>query len=125
MKRDLAPRQQDERHYRLLRLLDGNPGISQRELAAELGMSLGKANYCVNALIERGLVKARRFKNSKNKVAYRYLLTPRGLEEKARVTVRFLKACIAEYDGLAAEIERLRLETRRSRRIGSGAERAS
>ena len=81
----------EESHYRLLRLLDSSPNLSQRELARELGVSLGKVNYCVNALIEKGWVKARNFRNSNNKLAYAYLLTPRGIEQKAAITVYFLR----------------------------------
>jgi EPS-associated MarR family transcriptional regulator len=106
-----APAVPDELRYRLLTLLQQNPEMSQRELAAALGMSLGKANYCINALIRRGLVKVRNFQNSKNKAAYAYLLTPRGIEEKAEVTIRFLRMRMAEYDALAQEIERLKHET--------------
>jgi EPS-associated MarR family transcriptional regulator len=101
----------DEVRYRLLRLLQDNPQMTQRELSAALGMSLGKLNYCLNALVARGLVKVRNFRNSRNKAGYSYLLTARGIEEKARVTLRFLRARMAEYDALAREIERLRAES--------------
>jgi len=82
-------------------------------MARELGMSLGKVNYCLRALIELGLIKAANFKNSKNKSAYMYLLTPRGIEEKARVTARFLQAKQREYEELRAEIEQLSKEAQR------------
>jgi EPS-associated MarR family transcriptional regulator len=98
----------DEYRYKLLQLLEANPQASQRELASALGISLGKANYCLNALMERGLVKARNFTNSHNKRAYMYYLTPHGLQEKARVTVRFFKQRMAEYEALREEIETLR-----------------
>lgn len=98
----------DEYRYKLLRLLEANPQISQRELAGELGISLGKVNFCLNALIERGLIKARNFTNSNSKRAYMYYLTPRGMREKARVTVRFLRVRMAEYERLRNEIEVLR-----------------
>ena len=100
----------DHTHYRLLRLLEANPELSQRDLARELGTSLGKINYCLNALIEKGWVKARNFRNSRNKLAYAYLLTPRGIEQKAKITVRFLRRKIAEYEALETEIEQLRRE---------------
>ncbi len=100
----------EESHYRLLRLLDSSPNLSQRELARELGVSLGKVNYCVNALIEKGWVKARNFRNSNNKLAYAYLLTPRGIERKAEITVHFLRRKVAEYESLKKEIARLRRE---------------
>jgi EPS-associated MarR family transcriptional regulator len=100
----------EEIHYRLLRTLEANPHISQRELAQALDISLGKANYCLKALIDKGLVKAGNFRNSRNKLAYAYLLTPRGVEEKARVTLGFLKRKMAEYESLQQEIEQLRRE---------------
>jgi len=107
------PELDEEIRYRLLRLLESNPEISQRELAQALEISLGKANYCLKALIGKGLVKAGNFRNSRNKLAYAYLLTPRGLEEKGRVTVAFLKRKMAEYERLQREIELLRLEVER------------
>lgn len=103
----------DEYRYKLLQLLESNPQASQRELANALGISLGKANYCLNALMERGLVKARNFTNSRNKRAYMYYLTPQGLQEKARVTVRFFKQRMQEYEVLQREIETLRSEAAR------------
>jgi EPS-associated MarR family transcriptional regulator len=101
----------DETRYKLMRLLAARPGISQRDAARELGMSLGKVNYCLRALIERGLVKATNFKNSRRKAAYMYLLTPRGFEQKASFAVRFLKIKMREYESLREEIEQMRLET--------------
>jgi len=103
----------EETHYRVLRLLSANPEISQRDLARELGISLGKVNYCVKALVERGWVKVANFKNSRNKVAYSYLLTPRGLEHKGRLAVQFLRTKAREYEDLNAEIERMRVEAER------------
>jgi len=100
----------EESHYRLLRLLDASPRLTQRELARELGVSLGKVNYCVNALIEKGWVKARNFRNSNAKLAYAYLLTPRGIEQKAAITVHFLRRKVAEYESLKKEIAQLRRE---------------
>ena len=76
----------DEIHYRLLKLLEQRPDASQRQLAAALGISLGKTNYCIKAVIERGWVKANNFKNSNNKLAYAYLPTPGGIEAKARAS---------------------------------------
>lgn len=101
---------QDEVRYKLLKILDDNPEATQRELAQELGVSVGKVNYCLTALIEKGLIKANNFKNSKNKRAYAYLLTPRGIEEKAMITVRFLKRKMDEYELLRREIEQLKKE---------------
>lgn len=100
----------DETHYKILKLLQEDPHISQRALAEALGVSLGKTNYCLKALIDRGLVKARNFRNSSNKAAYAYFLTPRGMEEKATVTVHFLKRKMAEYQMLEHEIIALRRE---------------
>lgn len=103
-----------EFEYRVLRLLAGNPNLSQRELARELGVSLGKTNYCLRALVDRGWLKVRNFRDSHNKAAYAYLLTPHGIEEKGRATLRFLQARLREYDQLRDEIERLRLEAAQS-----------
>ncbi len=97
----------EEAHYRLLRLIDAQPQLTQRELAREMGVSLGKINYCVNALIEKGWIKARNFRNSNNKLAYAYLLTPRGIEQKAVITVQFLRRKMAEYKSLRMEIDQL------------------
>ena len=100
----------DEIRYRVFRILGQNPQISQRELAHELGISLGKANYCLRELIMRGFVKARNFKNSHDKRAYMYYLTPKGIEEKALVTYRFVKYKLAEFQELRAELDRLSAE---------------
>ena len=100
----------DEMRYRLLKRLEEDPNVSQRELAEALDISLGKANYCLRALIARGWVKAKNFTNNPNKRPYAYFLTPRGFEEKARVTVRFLKRKMEEYEALEKEIEELRYE---------------
>ena len=99
-----------ETHFRLLRLIEANPEITQRELADQAGISLGKANYCLKALIDKGLVKAGNFSRSRHKHRYIYKLTPAGLAEKARITGRFLKRKIAEHEALTREIEQLRRE---------------
>lgn len=98
----------DADRYRILKRLESNPGISQRALADELGISLGKTNYCLNALIERGLLKVGNFRNNQHKRAYIYYLTPKGFEEKTRVTLRFLASKVAEYEALDREIAELR-----------------
>ncbi len=103
----------DEIDYRVLKLVEARPDISQRELAAELGVSLGKANYCLKALIEKGWVKANNFKNSHNKLSYAYLLTPRGIKEKAKVTRRFLDRKKDEYERLKREIAQLQIEVKK------------
>ncbi len=104
----------DESHYRLMRLIEANPGMSQRDIARELGMSLGKVNYCLRAVARKGWIKATNFKNSHNKAAYIYWLTPRGIEMKARMTVKFLSIKVQEYESLRAEIEQMRREAERS-----------
>ena len=100
----------EELRYRLLNFLADHPDASQRDLARELDVSVGKVNYCVRALIRKGLLKVRNFKNSQKKSAYLYVLTPRGLEEKVEVTYQFLHRKIDEYDALVKEIERLKGE---------------
>ena len=99
-------------HYRLLKLLAERPQASQRQLSEALGVSLGKINYCVKALLDQGWIKATNFKNSKNKLAYAYLLTPSGIDAKARITARFLKRKLDEYETLKAEIAQLQAEVR-------------
>jgi EPS-associated MarR family transcriptional regulator len=90
-----------------MRLLQENPDLTQRELAQKLGVSVGGLNYCLKALIERGLVKMQNFQQSKNKFGYVYVLTPRGIAEKALLTNRFLRRKMEEYEALRAEIETL------------------
>ena len=97
-------------HYTLLKTLEENPGLSQRDLAKKLGISLGKVNYCLNALVEKGSLKIDNFRKSNNKLAYAYLLTPLGIESKPRLTVQFLKRKVQEYEQLRNEIEELRRE---------------
>ena len=99
-----------EAHFRVLRLLEGNPQMNQRDLAAAAGVSLGKTNYCINALLDKGLIKVQNFKSSKRKLAYAYLLTPAGIAERAALTQRFLKRKMEEYEALKAEIEQLKQE---------------
>jgi EPS-associated MarR family transcriptional regulator len=101
----------NEVHYKLMRLLQSNPGMSQRDAARELGISLGKVNYCLQALMQKGWIKSTNFKNSQNKAAYMYLLTPRGLQQKALLTLHFLQIKMREYETLNAEIGQLRRET--------------
>ncbi|MBR7889310.1 MarR family EPS-associated transcriptional regulator [Marinomonas sp. A79] len=102
----------DEYRYKILKELQQDPDISQRELAKRLGISLGRANFCLKALIEKGLIKAENFKNSVNKAGYLYLLTPKGLEAKVTLTQNFLQRKIAEYEVLEQEIEQLRKEVK-------------
>jgi EPS-associated MarR family transcriptional regulator len=100
----------EEYRYRILKLLQADPQASQRRIADELGISLGRVNYCLQALIDKGLVKVNNFRNSANKRAYLYLLTPRGMEEKAAVTTRFLRRKLDEYEALKRELEELQRE---------------
>ena len=92
--------------------------MSQRELAQEMGISLGKVNFCLKGLMEKGIIKAQNFKNSSNKLAYSYLLTPKGVEEKARVTARYLKRRVKEYEDLKLEIEQLKKEVKSDKEDG-------
>jgi EPS-associated MarR family transcriptional regulator len=103
----------DEYRYKILKILEVNPEISQRDLARELDVSLGRVNFCLKALIEKGLLKATNFRNSHNKLAYMYLLTPSGIEEKSAITAQFLKIKMQEYANLEAEIQALRFEANR------------
>lgn len=100
----------EEYRYKILRLLEENPDLRQRDLAERLGVSLGKANYCLQALIRLGLVKARNFRDNQNRTSYLYVLTPKGLSAKARSASRFLQLKVAEYEALQREIEMLKRE---------------
>jgi len=95
----------------LLRKLEENPKYTQRELSRETGVSLGKVNYCMKKLIEKGLVKLMNFSNSTNKSGYAYLLTPKGIEEKGKLTFSFLKIKMEEYEILKDEISKLKQDT--------------
>lgn len=100
----------DEVHYKVLKIIEENPQISQRQLAKELNISLGKVNYCLRALLAKGWVKAGNFRSKKNKMAYAYLLTPGGLEAKAKLTASFLRKKKHEYELLRKEIRQLQDE---------------
>jgi EPS-associated MarR family transcriptional regulator len=102
--------QQSEEILNVLRMLKDNPEMTQRELSSRLGLSLGKTNFLMRAVIRRGLVKVQNFKNSQNKNAYLYYLTPSGLEEKTKTTYFFLKRKMREYEELEEEIRQLRKE---------------
>ena len=95
----------------LLRRLEINPEYTQRELSQEMGVSLGKVNYCMKKLTEKGLIKITNFKQNPNKMGYAYLLTPRGIDEKAKLTISFLKRKVIEYEILKKEINALQLES--------------
>ena len=104
---------QDETRLRVMRLLEDNPDLTQRQIAEQLGISLGGINYCLKALIEKGWLKADGFANSKNKLRYAYLLTPRGFAAKTRLTADFLKRKMAEFEELKGEIAELERELSR------------
>ena len=110
--RQRSPLQEDV-HLRVMRLLEERPDTNQRMLARELGVSLGSVNFCLRALIERGLVKIYNFGHSRHKLGYMYRLTPQGIAEKSALTARFLIRKIKEYEALKIEIEALRVEVER------------
>jgi EPS-associated MarR family transcriptional regulator len=105
---------ENEEVLKVLREIKESPELTQREIATRLGISVGKANFLIKSLIGRGFVKASNFKNSNNKVSYLYVLTPQGMEAKARATYRFLRQKMEEYERLQAEIQRLAQEVRES-----------
>ena len=96
--------------YRLMKMLEANPNLTQRQMAEQMGLSLGKFNYCIKGLVNAGIVRIDRFKTSDNKAGYIYLLTPKGINEKARITANFLKRKLNEYDEIKREIDTLRKE---------------
>ena len=98
-------------HLDLLRKLEANPEYTQRELSKEMGVSLGKVNYCIKKMTKKGWVKLLNFSRSPNKIGYTYLLTPKGIEHKARLTISFLKIKIKEYEILKEEIKKLKQDT--------------
>jgi EPS-associated MarR family transcriptional regulator len=104
---------QQDTYFRVLRLLQENPDLTQRELAQRLGVSVGGLNYCLKALIEKGWIKMHNFSHSRQKLGYAYILTPQGLVEKARLTGSFLRRKMQEFDALKAEIETLKVEINR------------
>jgi EPS-associated MarR family transcriptional regulator len=97
----------------LLRKLEANPELTQRELSQEMEVSLGKVNYCMKKLLSKGLIKLNRFSSNPNKLRYAYLLTPKGIEEKAKLTIKFLKIKIEEYELLKDEIKLLQEDTKK------------
>jgi EPS-associated MarR family transcriptional regulator len=108
----------DESHFKTLRELSKDGTLSQRDLSKKMGLSLGSVNYIVNALLKKGYLKAKRFKNSKNKIAYMYIITPKGLTTKMTQTYDFLQKKREEFDRLKQEIELLKQETEDESRIG-------
>lgn len=100
----------EDAYLEVMRLLEASSQMSQREIAAALGVSLGKANYCLKALLDKGWLKMQNFQGSKNKLAYAYLLTPKGIIEKSEITARFLQKKMHEYERLRSLIESLQSE---------------
>jgi len=94
-----------EDYFKILKDINNYPNSSQRDLAQKAGISLGKLNYCLNALIDKGLVKINNFKNNKNKINYIYVLTPKGINKKTKLTMAFMKRKMKEYDELKSEFE--------------------
>ena len=105
MKRDKDPLFKDEEYLNIIRKISKDSNISQREISTELGISLGKVNYCLRALKEKGFIKIKNFKKSENKMKYFYILTPKGISEKTKITIRFMKQKMREYDELKKEIK--------------------
>ena len=102
----------DESQFKALRELEKDSTLSQRDLSKRVGLSVGRVNYIINALLEKGYIKAQRFKNSKNKIGYMYILTPKGISERLVQTQTFLQRKTAEYEQLRQEIEMLKQEDR-------------
>ena len=101
---------EQEIRYRLLKILTQESNLTQRDMAKEMGISLGKVNYCLSELAKRGLIDVIRFKSAKNKIPYTYVLTPRGMKEKGRLTVNFLKRKVSEYEEIHRQIAELSRE---------------
>ena len=105
---------EQEIHYHLLNLLTDEPQLRQLDMARKMGVSVGKVNYCLSELAKKGLIKVKRFKSAKNKLPYSYMLTPRGIEEKGRITVRFLKRKLTEYEEIKRQIVALTKEVEKN-----------
>ena len=97
---------ENQDQFNVLRKINSKPNSSQRELASELGFSLGKLNYCLNALKNKGLIKIKNFKKNPNKIRYAYILTPKGIAAKTTLTLNFMKRKMKEYDELKSEIDK-------------------
>lgn len=112
---NIATSMREETYLKVMRLLQENPDLTQRELAEQLGVSVGSVNYCLKALMEKGWVKMKNFIHSKNKFGYVYVLTPTGIAERAELTSKFLARKVAEYETLKHEIEVLKAEVDRKK----------
>jgi len=111
MARTLKKQQTEtDQMFVLMRLINENPSITQRDISAQMGLSLGKINYLVHAMVEKGFIKVQNFRNSQNKISYLYNLTPSGMEAKAKTTYHFLKRKMDEYEKLEQEIRQLKEE---------------
>lgn len=106
---------EQEIFYRLLKILSRDSNLTQREMAKKMGISLGRVNYCISELVKKGLIKINRFKHSKNKIQYIYILTPQGLEEKAALTISFLKRKVMEYEEIKSQIKEVAQEIEEER----------
>ena len=109
-------------YYRLLKMLSKEPNVTQRNMAKRMGISLGKMNYCITELAAKGWIKIIRFKSAKNKIPYTYLLTSKGLEEKAKMTLSFLKKKLSEYEEIKKQIRELHYEVEKEILDGSDSE---
>ena len=98
----------EDKDFKILKVLEDKPEITQREISIKLGMSLGGVNYCLRALIDKGIIKANNFSNNPNKLGYGYILTPKGIVEKGRLTRRFLERKMKEYESLRLEIDEIK-----------------
>jgi EPS-associated MarR family transcriptional regulator len=103
----------DEEYLKLLRKINEDPEISQRNLSSELDISLGKINYCLKALKTKGLIKIKNFKKNKDKIGYLYYLTPKGIAEKTNITIKFMKLKMKEYDELKKELSSMKSKLNR------------
>jgi MarR family transcriptional regulator, temperature-dependent positive regulator of motility len=102
-----------EVNYKILKLLSTEPNLSQRAISGRMGISLGKTNYVLAELAEKGIIKIKRFKTASNKTPYTYMLTPHGLEEKARITLKFLKRKLSEYEEIKHQIKEITKESKK------------
>jgi len=108
---------EQEIRYKLLTLLASEANLSQREMASRMGISLGKTNYVLTELANKGIIKIKRFKSARNKIPYTYVLTPHGLEEKGRVTLKFLKRKLSEYEEIKRQIKEIANEAEKDETI--------
>ena len=106
---------EEEIRYHLFKILENEPNLSQRDMARKMGISLGKVNYCITELAKKGFIKVNRFKSAKNKMPYTYLLTVRGIEEKSKLTINFLKRKLREYEEIKRQIGELSREIEENR----------